>query len=178
MRNRQKQDWSPRDRKRPDSLNISPDWKFIANLGDRHPLDYGGYFIYEDKNDFYGNEADYIVPDDNGKKFEVFRIYLERYTLVDGYLVPLTYDSTWPRPLAAYDAWFHRHLADAASSSGVPLVELEAEFTSPNPLVRAQGARTLGDYLGWDNFGQPSTYTLAQMKRKYRKELLEISEGS
>lgn len=174
---RNKQDWSPRTPNRSGDLNAQPEWEFIANMGDKHPLDHGGYFIYEDATGVYEAEAALITPDEKGKKCEVLRINLERYKLVDGYLVPIRYDSTWPRPLKDYDVWFHRDLAGAADSIGATAIELEVGFTSVNPLVRAEAYRVMGDYHGWANFdAYPLILTMAEMKKKYRKELKQIAE--
>lgn len=177
MSGRKKQDWTPRIPTERPPINAQPKWEFIANLGDRHPLDHGGYFIYEDKTDVYEAEAELIVPNEDEKTCDVYRINLERYKLVEGYLVPVRYDPTWPRPLANYDAWFHRDIAAIADSSGAASTELEVGFTSVNPLVRAEAYRATGDYLGWENIaGSPGTYTVAQLKKKFRKELKKIAE--
>ena len=37
-----------------------PKWKFIANLGDTHPITYGGYFIFIDETGVYPPEAELL----------------------------------------------------------------------------------------------------------------------
>lgn len=37
-----------------------PDWKFIANLGDTHPITYGGYFIFIDETGVYPPKAELL----------------------------------------------------------------------------------------------------------------------
>lgn len=47
------------------STTQQPVWKLIANLGDAHPLDYGGYFVYVDETGTYEPEAELLdVPDE------------------------------------------------------------------------------------------------------------------
>lgn len=132
--------------------DAQPKWKRIANLGDRHPLDYGGYFVYVDETRVYEPEAEWLVPDDEDHGATIFRILLERMRVVDGYLVPYEYRRDWPHPLERYDAWFHGNLREIASSFGVSPEDLEAEFTSADPLIRADAYRALIEHYGAEEF--------------------------
>ena len=38
-----------------------PKWKLIAQLGDVNPIDYGGYFIYEDETGVYPPEGEKLL---------------------------------------------------------------------------------------------------------------------
>ena len=153
-----------------------PEWKFIANLGDASPLDYGGYFVYRDKTGVYEEEAELLIVDneeDENSTYTIYRVMLERSKLVDGYLVPFKYDRSWPHPLERYDEWFHKDLEDVASNIGATKEELERAFASANPLERAHAYRAVGDYHGWDNL---DSYPLTGLTRKdveerYREEL-------
>jgi hypothetical protein len=156
-----------------------PSWKLIANLGDASPLDYGGYFVYRDETGVYPEEAEILLLDDEGdedSKYTVYRVVLDPLKLVDGYLVPLKYDPSWPHPVEQYDEWFHKDLAGVASSIGTTKEDLEAAFTSPDPLVRANAYRTIGEYHGWENLDSDPLTGLkrSEVKKRYRDELKTI----
>lgn len=38
-----------------------PRWKLVAQLGDVHPIDYGGYFVYRDTTGVYEEEAEVLM---------------------------------------------------------------------------------------------------------------------
>jgi len=153
-----------------------PSWKFIANLGDASPLDYGGYFVYRDDTGVYSEEAEHLVLDEDGR-YTIFRFILEQLKMVDNFwLIPVKYESSWAHPAQAYDKWFHKDLESVASSMGTTKNELEVAFTSPNPLVRAEAYRMVGDYLGWENLDhEPLTgLTRSEVEKRYRDELKTI----
>lgn len=173
-----------------------PVWEFLANLGDRNPLEYGGYFVYEDKTGVYPAEAVLLEPERvavvfSGNRYREYRVILDRLKQVAGYLVPWGFHVGWgetsPPPgvldwmpdrdilaerAGKYDAWFHKDLAQIAESAGIPEEELERTFTSEDPLERAHAYRELGQYYGWGELDiEPSLLTRAEVKKKYRKEL-------
>lgn len=41
-------------------MTKQPEWKLVAQLGDASPIDYGGYFIYEDATGVYQPEAEIL----------------------------------------------------------------------------------------------------------------------
>lgn len=167
-----------------------PVWKFLANLGDRNPLEHGGYFVYEDETGVYPAEAEILEEAVSGK-YRIYRFILDRLKLVAGYLVPWEFQSTWgkrsPIPgvldwipdrnllaehAARYDAWFHKDLAKIAESADTSLEALEQAFTSENPIERAQAYRELGQYYGWHELdNDPVLLTRAEVKKQFRKEL-------
>lgn len=176
---RKKQDWSPRQIPSDRPLNAQPKWEFVGNLGDVNPLDYGGYFVYEDSTGVYEAEAALIQPDENGDNYTILRINLERYKIVDGHMVPIRYDPSWPRPIEHYQPWFHDKLREIAESNGISYEELVSGLTSPDALTLARAYHDLADYLGWVEFDSyPLTpLTRAQVQKKYRKELRKIKEA-
>lgn len=57
-----------------------PKWKFVANLGDTHPISYGGYFIFIDETGVYPPQAEKLEEpaDHDVQKEEDERWKLER----------------------------------------------------------------------------------------------------
>lgn len=155
-----------------------PQWEMIANLGDMTPLDHGGYFIYRDKTGVYPEEAELLLIEDEGGTYSVARFVLDRLKLVDGYLVPFAYDATWPHPLERYDEWFHKDLEGVASFVGSTKEEMEAMFTSGDPLQRAEAYRAVGEYHGLENLDpDPLTgMTRAEAKKRYAKDLRRLKQ--
>jgi hypothetical protein len=170
-----------------------PVWKILTNLGDRSPLDHGGYFIYEDTTGVYEPEAVLLEPLDDGK-YIVYRFILERKKKVGPYLVPWEWDESWGKyshghhvargvldwtpgeiveePAKRYDEWFHDRLPEVARGIGMDVGELEEAFTSADPLVRANAYRDIGLYFGMDNLDSyPETYSKSEVKKRFRKEL-------
>jgi hypothetical protein len=139
-----------------------PKWELIANLGDVHYLDHGGYFVYRDKTGVYPEEAELLVVGDSDE-YTIYRFSLERLKMVKGFLVPIGYRPDWPHPVERYDEWFHEKLGDVADSIGTTKQELEKAFTSANPLERAHAYRAIGDYRGFENL---DSYPLAHTSRE------------
>jgi len=150
-----------------------PVWEFVANLGDAHPLDYGGYFVYRDTTGVYEEEAEFWnEPDEEDGPITVYRIMLERKKMVGPYLVPLRYDPSWRHPVEQYDEWFHKDLADVAESVGLEKEAIEEMLCSGDPIKRANAYWMIGQYHGWENLDSyPETYTRREAKQRYRKEL-------
>lgn len=100
--------------------------------------------------------------DDEGveqRKFQLFRIDIERFKLVQdpedplkAYLVPQGYDTSWPHPLKSYEEWFARDLEKIARSAGRNALELAQAFTSADPKVRAGAYRDVIGYSGAAEF--------------------------
>ena len=156
-------------------MTQQPVWKFLANLGDATPLEYGGYFVYEDTTRVYGFEAERIEPN-NDNTLMVHRVCLDRCKEVqDGdhlYLVPFTYDASWPHPVASYDEWFAKDLAGVASYVDSTEEDLRASLCSEDGLKRAEAYRNIYDTHGWANGDEyPRTFTQSEAKKRYKKEL-------
>lgn len=152
-----------------------PEWEIIANLGDRSPFDYGGYFIYRDKTGVYPEEAELLIPEEDEKTYTIYRFVLDPLKMVNGYLVAKKYDRTWPHPLERYDEWFHKDLDGVASFIGSTKKELEEAFTSDEPLERALAYQAIGDYFGWDNLDSyPLQMTRREVENRYKDDLRQL----
>lgn len=128
-----------------------PVWELITNLGDVHPLDYGGYFIYRDTTGLYPEEGEKLFADESADRWEIYRFPLDRCKMVGGFLIPFRWDSSWPYPANHYVEWFNQGLCDVASYVGESLEELQSELCSKNPLDRARAYESIGNYHGFDN---------------------------
>lgn len=138
-----------------------PIWKFVAQLGDVHPFDHGGLFVYEDETGVYPPEAEKLIvlgEDEEHTTWKVRRFVLANLKLASEgdnvYLISAKYDATWPHPLANYDEWFHKDLKDLTgvnSSLGLTVDEMRQYFVSASSSERARAWEELGEYYGWDN---------------------------
>ena len=97
-----------------------PKWKLIAQLGDVNPIDYGGYFIYEDETGVYPPEGEKLLiidEDSDNSTWEIRRFQLDKCKLIDGkYLVSadLAGNPNLPYDVSKYDEWFHKDLSRVA----------------------------------------------------------------
>lgn len=133
-----------------------PEWDFIANLGDNHPIQYGGYFIFRDKTGVYTEEAEYlvIINEDTPQAYHaIYRFILDRLSLHNGHLIPFGFHerTNLPHPIEKYTEWFDDDIEKIASFIGITPDELRAQFTSADPLQRAHAYRAIGEYHGYDN---------------------------
>lgn len=161
---------------------------FIKNLGDAEPLSYGGYFIYEDAPNPHARKiktqdwspkgrenvtysAKLLVPVDDAP-YLVYRFGLDRLKLVDGYLVPINYEPSWPHPLERYDEWFADSIPKMAESVSLSADELREMFTSEDPLELARAYEILGGYHGFENLdSDPLSLTHEQVEKQFKEEL-------
>jgi hypothetical protein len=165
-----------------------PVWKLIANLGDAHPFDCGGYFIYQDQTGVYPPEGVLLVEptddadvddhdDDQTGRYLVYRFVLDRLKEVQGYLVPERYQPDWPHPVARYEEWFTDSLDRVANCFDQP--DIRENFCSADPLIRAWAYRAVGDYHGFENLdAYPGRLTREQVEEKFSADLQKLRTGS
>jgi hypothetical protein len=136
--------------------------KLIAQLGDVSPIEYGGYFIYEDENG--AAEAEFLIapsePEDKGKWF-AYRFALDRCTLINGVLSDNRFHSDKPE-------WFASRLEDVARFVGMELSEMQRLLISDSPVERAHGYEAIGSYHGFENLDSyPLTLTEDEARKRY-----------
>ena len=136
-------------------MTEQPQWEQIANLGDVNWEEHGGYFVYRDTTGVYPEEAEFVLPEDDGGTR--YRFILDRLKMVDGFLVPIRYESDWPHPVKSYDEWFHEDLSKVAAFIGTDLESMRKMLCSENPLQRAEAYRAIGEYHGWENLDHDAT---------------------
>lgn len=125
----------------------------INNIGDLHPLEYGGALIYRCTGKHRGGaeyELDILKVNENTGAIECFTILLEP-----------------PNPVNR--EWFEDNLNYVGYYVGIPEVELRAMWASNNPVERAIFYQYLTAYFGAFEFHQyPEEYTAGEARRKYR----------
>lgn len=157
------------------SHNRQPEWKFVSNLGDASPIEHGGYFLYHDATGAYGYEAEILqlVSDDmdadaDDARWQVYRVCLERFQMVKGYMVPIGYTAEWPHPLASYVEWFDESLADVAETMGLDEKSIREQLCSDKGEDLALAYQAIAAFCGWENFDHaPQTLTRAEVEARY-----------
>lgn len=149
-----------------------PLWRFLANLGDVNPIEYGGVFVYYDMTGVYDPEVEILeAPEedededgDDDRKWTAYRVLLEPCTFQDGFLS----DNSFHPEL---EAWFGGAddlvaMSDGNGIAGVAL--LVAMFTSDDPSTRACGYRVAWEHFGLHEFDQePLTLNRAEVEERY-----------
>lgn len=153
------------------SKTEQPKWKLAANLGDAHPIDYGGYFIFVDETGVYPPEAEYLIaPEADDQDWTVYRFILESCTW-DGHI--LSDNKFHPE----HPAWFADKLQGIADCAGMSRNDLIDAFTQGNACLRAEAWRAVGEYYGFDNLDSyPLTFKdRSEVEARYSKEIYSIS---
>ena len=136
-----------------------PVWECIAQLGDKNPIDHGGYWILRDTTGVSSEEAELlIVPEDEDGDYTIYRFKLDRCTFINGVLGDNQFHPQ-------YAAWWAKTEVERNA-----LEELADHFCSEDVLKRAVAYRAVGDYHGFDNLDSyPLTMTRREVKARYRK---------
>jgi hypothetical protein len=178
-------------------MTKQPEWKLIAQLGDRNPIEHGGYFVYEDTTGVYAPEGELLIPpteeqweaDNTAEIYEtpdykpksrwnVYRFSLERCTLTDGILSDNKYHPLEP-------AWFATpesekanrpqdttYLSNIATYHGMTVEQFQTLLISDSPVERAHAYRAIGEFHGFENFGYPLTLTKTEVEARYKGKKL------
>lgn len=161
-----------------------PKWKCVAQLGDKNPVDHGGFFVLIDTTGVHTPQVELLEsPDDDEGEWMVYRFDLDRCTYIDGVLSDNPFHPTHP-------AWFakpenHRaarpqdttYLSNVCRTMDIEESELVRLLCSENPVERAQGYRCIGQYHGWDNFDSyPLTMKRGEVNRRYKKVMYRVKE--
>lgn len=168
-------------------ITSQPIWKFIDNLGDANPIEWGGYFIYEDDTGVYcpeGEELIHFSPKENDSGKDVWHIY--RFALEK-----CIQHVTWPYTLSDNPyhpnkpAWFAPNKEEIenrpqdgdklklmAESVGISEEELRQMFCSWNTLIRARAWELVGHQYGFENLdGDPITLGREEIEERYAEEV-------
>lgn len=133
----------------------------IANLGDVDPIEYGGFFVFEN-----GDIEFWIEPEDqdsDSAEWQVYRWTADKCTYVDGVLS----DNEFHPEIAA---WFacKGGLESIAQSMDYPLDELIADFQSDDLIKRGNAYRAVSDYHGAIEFdSEPLSLDKAEIEARY-----------
>ncbi len=147
---------------------MQPNWKLVAQLGDKNPIEYGGYFIYEDTTGVYPPEGELLIsPEDDSGKWEIRRFILEPCTFIDGILSDNKYHPNHP-------AWFARDLKSVADFGGMAIDQLVLDLIGDEIHAKAQAWRLIGEYHGFDNLDSyPLYFKRSEVEARYKEELLQ-----
>ena len=125
-----------------------PAWECIAQLGDKNPIDHGGYWILRDTTGAYTEEAALLmVPDDEDGKYTIYRFTLDRCTFINGVLSDNKFHpdhAAWwakteeERKARPQDTTYLKNIADFI---GMEVEELAEHFCSEDALKRAVAYR-------------------------------------
>jgi len=154
-----------------------PTWRYVGNLGDASPLDYGGFLVYSDETGVLEDEAEALVPDDPDDEdgtYTVYRFPLDRLKMFAGYLVPEAYHTSWPHRVEDYDKWFHRDIGKIADWAGTSAEQLRQDLTRADFWPRARAYQTISGYYGPEEFGHEQPLhglTRAEVEDRYRDEI-------
>lgn len=151
-------------------MSTQPVWKFVDNLGDATPLDYGGLFLYEDTSGQYAPEMEKLerLDDSDDSSFEIHRVTLERCEVVDGCVIHMHAENFAREAPHKYQEWFSKSLPSVAQSSGYALHDLIAGLCSEEIKARAMAYEAIYGHHGWANGDSyPLTLTLAEVEARY-----------
>ena len=153
-----------------------PVWKFIGNLGDLHPLDHDGFFVYEDTTGVYTPEAEAVRRDDDSDDpfYTVYRFDLDRCTYINGVLSDNKFHPDMPvwfahpeseKMARPRDSTYLSHVSDNCGESVEDLIRM---FCSEDVLERAEAYRAVAEYHGYDEFDHyPLTLRRRELRNRY-----------
>lgn len=134
-----------------------PEFKCRYQLWDADPLEYGGYWIFEDTTGVYDPEGELYDPESG----MAWRFSLDPCTYIEGVLSDNEFHPNRP-------AWFADKIDALASFIGYPAHVLIGWFVSTDIIRRAQAWRVVGDYFGFDNLdGYPLELTRKEAAERY-----------
>lgn len=146
-------------------MSTPPTRLLIAELGDKYPLEYGGYFVFQDLQEPHRYEAEWLeVPEEGETKYwTVYRFELTRCSYLNGVLSDNIYHPDHP-------AWFAGPLACIAEYCGRPRDTLIAMLCSGHPEQMAIAYRAIGEHFGWSNLDSyPISLTRREATKRYQK---------
>lgn len=141
-------DWQPDQGSRRPRGDVQI--RVLGNLGDKHPLDYGGLIVYEvQDDDLYFIAAEYwSEPLTEDQPYLVYRFDVEKDAFKD-----LNWVHDWDR-IAAF--------------VGMSTEALFRMGYSEDPLERAEVFRLVGEYHGWENIDEnPARFTREEMEKRW-----------
>lgn len=136
----------------------------MANLGDRNPIEHGGFAVFTDKTGVYAPECELLEsPEDTGEDvWTVRRFSADRCTFINGVLSDNKFHPAKP-------AWFADKLEAMANAYGMTPGNLVAWFVSSDLLQNASAWRMVGEYFGYDNLDSyPLQFTREEITARWK----------
>lgn len=153
-----------------------PKWKYIGNLGDVTPLEHGGKFVYIDETGEYSPEIEILDNEieENGC-YVIHRFALDRMQTVtiegEVYLLFAEFKEIKEeseKTIRNLAEWFSDKIVQVCDYAGINVEEFYTDICSDDVLKRARCYISIGEYMGYDNFGfYPKRLTLSQVKKRY-----------
>lgn len=138
-----------------------PVWKFLANIGDVNPVDYGGKFVYKDETGVYPPEMAVLEVPEEGESqiYCEFRFILDKCTYVNGVLSDNQFHPEHP-------AWFADDIEAIEDCIGQDRGSVIAGLCSDDTLARAFAYDAIASYFGYHEFDH---YPLEMSRRDAKK---------
>lgn len=150
-------DWSPKSGRGRGQVLI----KILENLGDKHPLDYGGYIIYRVRDPkIEGPGASWVQAEFWDEPLEVDRDEPQKdlYEVYRWQIEPDVF-----RELSWVDSW-----DEVAESIGMKASKFIEMARSANPVDRALIYEAVGRHHGFENLDSyPERYTRKEMEERW-----------
>ena len=150
-------------------MTRQPNWKLVANLGNVHPIDHGGAFVYEDATGVYVPELEVLqCGNEHYPYWQVYRFDIPRCTLANGVLSDNKFHpGVWvwfakPESERKYRPQDTTYLKNVADFRGTTEQEMVKSLTSENAIERASAYIAIAEYHGYENF---DSYPLVFFKR-------------
>ena len=129
-----------------------PRWKLLDNLGDVHPVDYGGFFVYMDRTGVYPAEVELLESpdsDDAPEGWDTYRAAIKENPMLE---------------------WWWDKLSEVATSTGTSLAELE-RMAQGDTIGRAMVYQLLFSHFGAHEFDSyHNHYTKrSHLPRRFRR---------
>lgn len=160
-----------------------PIWKYVGNIGDASPFDFGGFFVFVDETEVYPPEAEVLHEEGENEygepvRWTVYRFVLENCTYRNGILSDNQFHPDEP-------AWFAKteeehkerpqdtcYLLNLAKQLDMSVEDFAAMFCSVDPLERARAWREVGEYHGYNNLDEyPLEFTnREEVEAHYREK--------
>ena len=142
-----------------------PKLLFVTNLGDSHPLDHGGAFLFCDTTGVYPPELvifEGFEDDKRGAKVSVSVIQCEKCTYENGVLSDNPFHPT-------HAAWYADKLDSVCSTCDVDKDEMISFLCSEDVGKRGLAYQTLVSYFGAYEFDQyPVEMTRTEIRKRWR----------
>lgn len=156
-------------------MSAQPVWKFVDNLGDASPIDYGGLFLYRDETGVYAPELERL--DCDHPRYEIHRVCLDKCAEVNGHVI---HDLDFARANPAkYEEWFSDSLDSVAATMGTTRAAIVEGLCSDDIKARALAYMAIYDHHGWDNVdSDPLQMSRPEVWVRYAEETGNVCKES
>lgn len=141
--------------------NARPRGQLVASLGDEHPFEYGGYFIYDQGDGTYAGHyweeiEDSATDDEDGNESEGNRFSLYRFDI--------------PADVYAAHDWAKQNIASIVDTIDRDPDDMIEGGRSSDVQERAWAMRDIASTWGWGRFGRESTWTEDELRDCYGRD--------